>query len=567
MVAQVDVPGTPLPAAPRPPRRRSGRARFAGVPPRIGPAVASLPAAPLWLALLFAIASGFVSDAGFPDRGLWIATLAGVGMFLFALLGRSSGGAFAVGLAGGLSFYLVHTEWLTVYLGPEPWLALSSLESLFWAVFAIPMAFVLREGPRVWPSRRGRVVLVPLALGALWALREAITSTWPYGGFSWGRVAYAMSESPVAPLVGWVGVSGLSFLLVTVVSLCVQLARETSGPVTSRPGASWPGAVFPEYGRRVVAVGVFTLLLVVPAWPAPTAGSTTIAAVQGNTDSGLFAEYEPGENLQRHVENTRPLYDGADVDMVVWPENGSDLDPQRDAVAERVVDGVSRAMDAPVVLGTVTFRNEQSYNTSLLWEAGVGVTDWYDKKHPVPFAEYVPDRGFWRPLAPELIDMVPRGYSFGTRDTVLDVNGVIAGISICFDITDDGLVAEMVDDGAEIILAQTNNADFGRTDENVQQLAIARLRAIETGRTVVNISTVGTSAMIAPDGSTIAALTPYEPGSMVETVPLSDTRTPASVVGAPLSLLIYGFGIAAFATVAVFRRRNNAPPSLRRQGR
>ncbi len=502
---------------------------------------AGLRGVPLWLALLLAVASGFVSDVGYPDRNLWPFTLVGVGVFLFALLGRTGRGALAVGLVGGLSFYLVHTEWLTVYLGPVPWLALSGLQSLFWAVFAVPLAFLLREGPVVWPSRIGRVGMVPLAVAAVWTLREAITSTWPYGGFSWGRVAYAMSESPLAPLVAWVGMSGLSFLVVTVVVLCLQLARE----------ADWPA-----YSRRAVAVGALTLLVLMPAWPAPTSGSSTIAAVQGNTNSGLFAQYEPGENLQKHVDTTRPLYDlDADVDMVVWPENGSDLDPQRDAIAERLVDGVSRAMDAPVVLGTVTERDGNSYNTSLLWEAGSGVTDWYDKKHPVPFAEYVPDRSFWRPFAPNLIDMVPRGYSFGTRDTVLDVNGVLAGISICFDITDDGLVAEMVDDGAEVILAQTNNADFGRTDENVQQLAIARLRAIEIGRTVVNISTVGTSAMIAPDGSTLAALTPYEPGSMVETVPLSDTRTPASTIGGPLSSLIYGFGLAALGVVALFRPR------------
>ena len=50
---------------------------------------------------------------------------------------------------------------------------------------------------------------------------------------------------------------------------------------------------------------------------------------------------------------------------------------------------------------------------------------------------------------------------------------------------------------------QTNNADFRGTDENLQQLAVARIRAVETGRTVVNVSTVGTSQIIRPDGSTL----------------------------------------------------------------
>jgi apolipoprotein N-acyltransferase len=58
---------------------------------------------------------------------------------------------------------------------------------------------------------------------------------------------------------------------------------------------------------------------------------------------------------------------------------------------------------------------------------------------------------------------------------------------------------------------QTNNADFRGTDENLQQLAFARIRAVETGRAVVNLSTVGTSQVIGPDGRTIDALPADEP--------------------------------------------------------
>ena len=67
-------------------------------------------------------------------------------------------------------------------------------------------------------------------------------------------------------------------------------------------------------------------------------------------------------------------------------------------------------------------------------------------------------------------------------------------------------MTDMVRQGAEVVFAQTNNADFGRTDESVQQLAIARIRAIELAQTVVNISTVGTSAVILADGAIIDQL-------------------------------------------------------------
>ena len=153
--------------------------------------------------------------------------------------------------------------------------------------------------------------------------------------------------------------------------------------------------------------------------------------------------------------------------------------------------------------------------------------------------------------------MVAREYTPGSRDNIFNVNGVIAGISICFDIVDDALTREAVDRGAQVIIAQTNNADFGRTDENQQQLAIARLRAIESSRTVVNVSTVGTSQMIAPNGQTLTEIKAYEPGSMVEAVPLSNSKTPAMLYGAQVESVVSFFGLAALliAGFSVPRRR------------
>jgi apolipoprotein N-acyltransferase len=117
----------------------------------------------------------------------------------------------------------------------------------------------------------------------------------------------------------------------------------------------------------------------------------------------------------------------------------------------------------------------------------------------------------------------------------------------------------MIDDKAGIILAQTNNADFGRTDESVQQLAIARLRAVEAGRTVVNISTVGSSAIITPDGRTIDRIPTWTPGAMVQTVPLSDTVTPAMALGRGFEWLVSGLGLAGLILILVL-----VPAGIRR---
>jgi apolipoprotein N-acyltransferase len=196
-----------------------------------------------------------------------------------------------------------------------------------------------------------------------------------------------------------------------------------------------------------------------------------------------------------------------------------------------------------------------------VWRDGEGATDFYDKKHPVPFGEYVPDRAFWRQFAPDLIDMIQREYTPGTTDTVVDVGSdgreVLAGIAICFDIVDDAILRTMVAEGAEIIFAQTNNADFGRTDESVQQLEIARIRAMELSRTVINISTVGASAIILPDGRVLDELPTFTAAAMVAEVPLSTTTTPAAVAGAGVEwgVSFAALGVLIGALASGFGRR------------
>jgi apolipoprotein N-acyltransferase len=108
---------------------------------------------------------------------------------------------------------------------------------------------------------------------------------------------------------------------------------------------------------------------------------------------------------------------------------------------------------------------------------------------------------------------------------------------ICFEIAEDSIPRTLTTQGARLILSQTNNADFGYSDETFQQAAIARLRAIETGRTVVNISTVGLSVIYLPDGNILDELTWYTPAVMVQDVPLYDGLTPATTVGFWFDLL------------------------------
>ena len=499
---------------------------------------------PLWAAVLVSVAGGAVLAGAFPALGWWPLAVPGTALIIVGLLARSLPGSLLVGLAGGFSFYGIHIFWLTTYLGAIPWLALAGLETIFFAVGGVLITLAWRFAGRAWPGPIGRLLVLPAIIAALWTLREAVVSVWPYGGFSWGRLAFSQSESPLGQLAAWVGASGVSFIVALIAALLVQAVREPHLPPLRR--AALPALV------TIVAIAM-------PAWPTTSSGEITVAAVQGNSDAGLFAQRERGDILDDHLQATVPILDES-VDLIVWPENASDLNPLSYPQAAGVLDFVTEELDAPMVVGTITDDSQgRAFNSLLLWQPGEGPVAQYDKMHPVPFAEYLPDRDFWYPLAPDLFDLVPRDYSFGERPNVMSIpladgREVRAGLAICFDIVDDALLRQMSEDGAQIILAPTNNADFGQSQESVQQLAIARLRAIEYGRTVVNTSTVGTSAIITPDGATLTQLETFTPGAMVESVPLSDTITPAAVIGQWVELLVGLGGLIALAVAMVMVR-------------
>jgi apolipoprotein N-acyltransferase len=476
----------------------------------------------------------------------------GIALALVPLIGRRIGSAALVGFIAGASFYFTHIFWATTFLGPLPMTALAVLESLFVALGAVAICLTYRWLPGAFPTPAGRLWLLPIAVAGLWTAREAWSAVWPYGGFSWGRVAMSQAESPVASLFGWLGISGVSFVMVLFVAAAIELARAVA------PGTRFVAAL---PSALVLAVLVGT-----PAFSVPTDGTVRVAAVQGNGRAGYFQGASREELLQSQLDATVPLF-GQHADIVLWPE--SSVTPLTDRYTAKVFDTVVRELDAAALIaGSVTERDGNTYNTSMLWEPGEGAVDFYDKKHPVPFGEYVPDRAFWEPFAPDLIGLIQREYTPGTTDMVMDVplddgSTVRVGVNICFDIVDDQIMTESVEQGAQVIFAQSNNADFGHTDESVQQLAIAQIRAMELGRSVVNVSTVGITAVIAPDGTITERLPWYTPGSILADVPLSTVTTPAVLIGRQIEWLVSMIGLAALAIGFMFGR---APAGRRPRG-
>lgn len=517
------------------------------------PSAPPRPVLPLWAAVPLSAAAGVLLDVAFPSVAWWPLAFVSIALALVTLIGRGVGGAFVTGLAYGLAFYLMNVDFTAEWVGPLPWLALSGFEALFVAAGAVLIALAYRWMPGV-TSRPGiRMLLTSALVAGLWTAREALIGSFPYGGFPWGRVGTSQVNGPFAEVVSWVGTAGLTFAIVGVVACAIEIVRVGR---RDRTGSR----------VRVVAagtlVGVAAVLAVLPAWSTSSAGMMRVASVQGNGPAGYFDERRAGDVLESQFEATMPLFGEEGVDVVLWPEGGVDLDPRESPAAASALDTITRRMGAPLVANRIEQRGDEYFNTSFVWREGEGIVQTYDKRNPVPFGEYVPDRAFYAAIAPDLIGMIGRDYTPGTNAPVFDLDGTLAGLAICFDVIYDGLIWEGARDGAEVYLFQTNNADFRGTDENLQQLAVARLRAIETGRAVVNLSTVGTSQVIAPDGTTIDGLPADEPGTMLTDVPLRTGLTPAVILGPWINGVLAWGSVAALTAlgivVRVARRRTHA---------
>jgi apolipoprotein N-acyltransferase len=503
----------------------------------------------LLLRVLLAIAAGGLLGLAYEPYDLPWLVLVAVPALLFALRGTSMRAGALVGAAFGITWYAVLVPWLSI-IGGDAAIALAVLEGLFYGVFGALAGPVMRiRGWQVW---------VP----ALWVATEYATASVPFGGFPWGRLAWAFAGSEPGHFAAWLGIPGLSFLLALLGTLVYAAIR---------PGA---GSLL---GRVVPAAFVVVVLGVAFAVPTPDTDSgrdVTVAMVQGNVPGkGMDFLGEARTVTRNHLAATEQL--AADVaagrqpkpDLVIWPENSTDIDPFQDAETRSDIEAAVAAVNVPVLVGAVLDGpgpNERQ-TTGVVWDPRTGPGQIYAKRHPVPFGEYIPFRDQLLPYIKRL-EQVGRQTAPGTTPGVLPIGGVTYGDVICFEIAYDDVVADVMKGGAQILVVQTNNATYAGTGQPDQQFAITRLRAIETGRTVLVASTNGISGVIHPDGRIEHKSAQGVRDVYVAEVPVRDGTTLATTLGPWPQWILTALGLAGVVLALVRRRRlrssrRPAPPA------
>ena len=502
------------------------------------------PPTPLRVAL--SIASGVTLALAFPGWGWsWLAPV-GVALATVAWWRAPWRQAMWVGYIGGVAFHAMLLVWIRV-LGWDAWVVLSLFWSLWWLLLAPGVALV--TWLRWWP----------LAVPGVWILVEALRARLPWGGFPWGKIAFAQSDSVFTP---WAAIGGAPL-----VSALVALAGTVGlWGIFSLRNAKPRGAL--AAAAAVVTISLSGLLI-----PLPTAGqgnpsSETLAVVQGSVPrTGLDFNAQRRAVLNNHIGVTEELAasiaagEEATPAAVIWPENASDVDPYRDAQAAAAISEVVDLIGVPVLVGAVVAASPTTlHNIGIVWEPGEGPTDTYIKQHPVPFGEYLPGRSLVTSLVSRF-ERIPKDFQPGDTSGVLQLGPVRIGDVICFEIAYDTLVRDTVRDGAQVLVVQTNNATYGGTSQLAQQVAMSQLRAVEHGRSVLIAATSGITAVIDPAGNVVAELPEFVPGWLVESVPLRDSLTVADRVGWWPELAWSVLGLSAWIIAVGQRRSGRGVPS------
>ena len=490
--------------------------------PRLLSAFALLPA---WFRqITVGMLGGLIAGAALPRVNAWPLIFLSVYLIHFAIRRVGFAKGLLIGFFSGAAFYASQSVWMSAYLGPEPWLALAILEG---TIFALGLACSALVWSELRKHREKFANLYPLVtvlcLSSIWIAREWVACHWPYGGYQWSRLGQSLASTAFASLAYFGGIT-----LVSVFPIALAVS------VLVLPTSGYLGKAIGSLPLIVLVAGTFTAPWAIHSSATEGHSKLQVTAIQGNANAGLFANPVRGSILQKHITATQNfvLHNSDNFDkpgFTVWPENASDVDPTTNPLAAASLHSVAtNVVKQPLVFGAVTERDGKMYNSILAYTPNSTEVQIYDKRRPVPFGEYVPDRELWRPLAPELIDLIWRGFEPGTKAGLLRVSNTKIGTLICFEIGIDELSHDLVTGGARVILSQANNADFGHTDEAFQQEALARLQAISTGRPLVHVSTVATTEIINPDGSLRAGpVEAFTSGGVSASIAPQDSITPA----------------------------------------
>ena len=481
--------------------------------------------------------------------------------WLLGLRGTSLKGAAALGFVGGLAFYLSRLLCMfqVVYVfGGKPFgvalltYALMALyESLYWLMGGVFVAAWLRAGRRLlW------------AFPALWVALELLRGSL-FTGMPACHIGHSvLSDLALVQWAAWFGESGLVFFVTFMNAWGADLVstpRRTTG--------DW--AKGPLVLALAHALGLGWLVYTDDL--EASAPALKVALVQSNVDHRVEGFLDKTTQFMGQSQN--PLTEAADengADLIIWSEASLPM-PLGPRVSDLHRAGLSKpSYRAHLLVGNdqagFGFSRRIARNTMFLGSPSLEVLGAQSKQHLVPFGEYVP----WGLERYGVGSVLGTQYEPGTSrvletQSLASLSGGTAklGVTICFDSAFPAITRTFVSQGANLLVVATNDSWLGATGGAEEFFRMARLRAVETGRSVVRSAKTGPSGFFTASGrirsrtdvGVVRQSAPFgeaalkAPESLAQAVPLLSHTTPYALWGDGPAWV----GLLAFAAT-VFRK-------------
>ncbi len=495
---------------------------------------------PALLRIGAAASAGLAVALSLPPWGWW--PLGFVGVAAFALTtgrgGRRRGRA-GLGFVFAFVWLMVGTAWMW-QLSVPGYLAANVVFAGYHAAAAAAT-----------PDGRGRTLGGPLAH----TLVEALRLSFPFGGVPLATMGIAQAGGPLLGVARVGGVIALTWIVFQAgFVLAAAIARDRPAQRAAAVGAS-------------VIVAVVALAAVAPrghgrgVW-------IDVAAVQGGGEQGTRALDVPSRVVtERHLAATAAIAPDPPLDLVLWPENVVDVADFASSLYRPAIAEQAARLDAPIAVGVtedVPGEPDRFVNAQVVVAPDGEITSRYVKVRRVPFGEYVPLRGLLEALGAP-VDQVAHDAVAGRGPAVLELpDGTRMAVAISWEVFFGGRVREGVNHGGGFVVNPTNGASYTGTIVQTQQVASSRLRAVETGRWVVQAAPTGFSAFVTPDGAVLDRTAVSEQVVIRRSIEIRTGRTWYGAVGdGPLITAALG----AFVAVWMLSLRSRGPRRPARAGR
>ncbi|CAN5856004.1 apolipoprotein N-acyltransferase [soil metagenome] len=443
------------------------------------------------------LVAGLLLAASIPPFGFWPTALVGLILLTRLLADQPAVNRFRRGWLVAAALLFPTLVWMKDLTLPGYVIACV----LYAAMFGIAFVAV--------PPGRGRWVALPGA----YLLAEAVRSSWPFGGVPLSTLAMGQAAGPLLPVAR---LGGALLLIAVTVTAGVAMA------------AALRRAWVPALAAASVVLVVLAASLVAPRGT-DTGERIEIALVQGGGRQGTrAADTDEREVFERHLEAS-DLVDGP-VDLVLWPENVVNVEglvddnPEGDELA-----ALARDLDATLVVGAVEGLDDRFINEVIAYGPDGTVVDRHQKVQRVPFGEWVPFRSLLEPIAGD--SLPPRDAIAGDEPAVIDTPAGHFGVVISWEVFFGHRARDAIGNGGEVLLNPTNVASFSCTLVQTQQVASSQLRAVETGRWVLQAAPTGLSAIVTPEGHVVTRTDVSEQRVIQGTVAARTGRTIATRVG------------------------------------